>query len=251
MKKLNEPGETVESIFSEVEHTCTTQEAEESDQLQDGSSEDEQMGELEMEMDVAGEKLVKDTDKKPILVDRDSQTLVSEMTQETADAATQTTEFDYLFCSATKTQPFTEDYFKDSDDKTRFYTGLPDFHLLTKTFEFVSSYVTRRTKTLSLFQEYVMVLIKLRLNVPNLDLAYRFEVSLSTVSRVFKAWMEVLDVRLSPLISWPEREELWRTILRCFQYTFGKATTNHHRLLRNLHRSSFKSVGKSPDIFAL
>ena len=218
MAKLNEPGETVESIFSEVEHTCTTQETEESDQLQDGSSEDEQMGELEMEMGVPGEK-------KPILVDRDNQTLVSAMTKETADAVTQTTEFDYLFCSATKTLPFTEDYSKGSDDKTRFYTGLPDFHLLTKTFEFVSSYVTRRTKTLSLFQEFVMVLIKLRLNVPNLDLAYRFEVSLSTVSRIFKAWMEVLDVHLSPLISWPEREELWRTMPRCFQYTFGKATT--------------------------
>ena len=73
-------------------------------------------------------------------------------------------------------------------------------HLLIKTFEFVSPYVSRTTKTLSLFQEFVIVLIKLRLNVPNLDLAYRFEVSLSTVSRVFKAWMEVLDVRLSPLI---------------------------------------------------
>ena len=58
MAKLNEPGETVESIFSEVEHTCATQETEETDQLQDGSSEDEQMGELEMEMGVAGEKLV-------------------------------------------------------------------------------------------------------------------------------------------------------------------------------------------------
>ena len=98
-------------------------------------------------------------------------------------------------------------------------------HLLIKTFEFVSPYVSRTTKTLSLFQEFVIVLIKLRLNVPNLDLAYRFEVSLSTVSRVFKAWMEVLDVRLSPLISWPEREELWRKMPRCLQYTFGKATT--------------------------
>ena len=77
MTKLNEPGETVESIFSEVEHTCTTQEAEESDQLQDGSNEDEQMDELEMEVDVAGEKLVEDTDKNPILVDRGGQTLVS------------------------------------------------------------------------------------------------------------------------------------------------------------------------------
>lgn len=115
MKKFNEPGDTVENIFSEVEHTCTTQETEESDELQDGRSEDEEMGELEM--DVAGEKLVKDTDKKPVLVDRDNQTLISALSQEKVHVATQTTEFDYLFCSATKTQPFTEDYFKDSDDR--------------------------------------------------------------------------------------------------------------------------------------
>ena len=167
MKKLNEPGDTIESILSEVEHACTTQETEESDELQDSKSEDEELGELEGEMDVAGEKVVEDTNKKPVLVDRDSQTLISALTQEKVDVATQTTEFDYL-----KTQPFTDDYFKDSDDRSRFYTGLPDFHLLTTTFEFVSPYVTRRTKTLSLFQEFVMVLIKLRLNVPNLDLAY-------------------------------------------------------------------------------
>ena len=72
MKKLKELGETVESILSEVEHTCTTQEAEERDKLQDGSSEDEQMGELETEMDVAGKKLVEDTDKKRILLKNDS-----------------------------------------------------------------------------------------------------------------------------------------------------------------------------------
>ena len=160
MKKLNESGDTIESILSEVEHTCTTQETEESDELQDSRSEDE-------EMDVAGKKVVEDTNKKPVLLDRDSQTLISSLTQEKVDVATQTTEFDYL-----KTQPFTDDYFKDSDDRSRFYTGLPDFHLLTTTFEFVSPYVNRRTKTLSLFQEFVMVLIKLRLNVPNLYLAY-------------------------------------------------------------------------------
>ena len=72
MKKLKELGETVESILGEVEHTCTTQEAEERDKLQDGSSEDEQMGELVTEMDVAGKKLVEDTDKKRILLKNDS-----------------------------------------------------------------------------------------------------------------------------------------------------------------------------------
>ena len=118
MRKLNEPGDTVESIFSEIEHTGTTQETDESDEFQDGRSEDEEMSELDM--DVAGEKLVEDTDKKPVLVDRDSQTLVSALTQKKVHPETHTTEFDYLFCSATKIQPFMEDYFKNSDYKTRF-----------------------------------------------------------------------------------------------------------------------------------
>ena len=34
-----------------------------------------------------------------------------------------------------------------------------------------------------------------------------------------------MDIRLSPLISWPEREDLWRTMPKCFQYSFGKKTT--------------------------
>ena len=88
MKKLNESGDTIESILSEVEHTCTTQETEESDELQDSRSEDEEMGELEEEMDVAGEKVVEDTNKKPVLVDRDSQTLISSRTQEKVDVVT-------------------------------------------------------------------------------------------------------------------------------------------------------------------
>ena len=34
-----------------------------------------------------------------------------------------------------------------------------------------------------------------------------------------------MDIRLSPLINWPEREDLWRTMPKCFQYLFGKKTT--------------------------
>ena len=67
--------------------------------------------------------------------------------------------------------------------------------------------------------------MKLRLNMPLEDLAYRFNVSVSTVSRTFQATMVVMDVRLRPLIKWPEREELWRTMPRCCQYSFGKKTT--------------------------
>ena len=37
--------------------------------------------------------------------------------------------------------------------------------------------------------------------------------------------MVVMDVRLWPLIKWPECEELWRTMAQCFQHSFGKKTT--------------------------
>ncbi|CAH3106647.1 unnamed protein product [Porites lobata] len=64
-----------------------------------------------------------------------------------------------------------------------------------------------------------------RLDIPYRDLAYRFGVSISTVSRIFSSWLTTMEIRLSPLIYWPEREELWQTMPQCFQYSFGKKTT--------------------------
>ena len=70
-----------------------------------------------------------------------------------------------------------------------------------------------------------MILMKLRLNVPFQDLAYRFTTSVSTVSRIFSAWMVMMDAKLFPLVYWPEREQLWHTMPMCFQYVFGKKVT--------------------------
>lgn len=37
--------------------------------------------------------------------------------------------------------------------------------------------------------------------------------------------MIALDVRLAPLVSWPDREDLWHTMPQCFQDSFGKKVT--------------------------
>ncbi|XP_068735461.1 uncharacterized protein [Montipora capricornis] len=142
-----------------------------------------------------------------------------------SDASTQTEEFDYLFAESVTSKPFDKNYFKEDNGKVSFYTGLPTFEVLEATFNHVSPHVKRRTQSLSLFQEMVMVLVKLRLNVPHQDLAYRFGVSMSTVSRTFAHWLVIMDVRLSPLIRWPEREELWKTMPQCFKFSFGNKTT--------------------------
>ena len=141
------------------------------------------------------------------------------------DASTQTEEFDYLFTQPSTSKPFDQNYFRNDNTKVSFYTGLPTYEVLEATFNHVSPFVKRRTQNLTLFQEMIMVLMKLRLNGPHQDLAYRFGVSQSTVSRTFAHWLFIMDVRLSPLIRWPEREELWRTIPQCFKFSFGTKTT--------------------------
>ena len=62
--------------------------------------------------------------------------------------------------------------------------------------------------SLSHFQQFLLVLMKLRLNLMDLDLAYRFGISKSTVSKIMKKWMEIMYVRLRPLVKWPDCNEL-------------------------------------------
>lgn len=67
--------------------------------------------------------------------------------------------------------------------------------------------------------------IKLRLNVPQQDLAYRFYVSRTIVRRILVAWLTVMDICLSPLIVWPSREALQRSMPSCFIDSFGLRTS--------------------------
>ena len=73
------------------------------------------------------------------------------------NAETQTEEFDYLFLKSSGYQAPVRDFFK-SDERVRFYTGLPSYEVLVVVFEHVISHVTRRTQSLDRFQEFVMFL---------------------------------------------------------------------------------------------
>ena len=110
------------------------------------------------------------------------------------DAETQTEEFDYLIPKRSGYQAPDREFF-EADERVRFYAGLPSYEILNVMFQHVAPHVNRRTQTLNKFQEFVMVLMKLRLNVPFQDLAYRFAVSIATVSRIFLAWMVVMDAK--------------------------------------------------------
>ena len=53
--------------------------------------------------------------------------------------------------------------------------------------------------------EFLLVLMKLRLGSSNVDLSVRFHVSEATVSRLFTKWINYLYVRLGNLKIWPHR----------------------------------------------
>ena len=68
--------------------------------------------------------------------------------------------------------------------------------------------------------------MKLRLSLSNYDLGFRVGVSECTVSRVFSKWIEAMDIRMSFLITWPERECIRKTMPFCFRQSYGLKVTS-------------------------
>ena len=103
----------------------------------------------------------------------------------------------------------TEQSLQGDDSRVKFYTGLTSFVMLKALFDHIRpSAKEHHRSSLTYFQQFLLVLMKLRLNLLDQDLAYRFAVSQSTVSKVIKKWMEIMYIRLKPLVKWPEREML-------------------------------------------
>ena len=86
-----------------------------------------------------------------------------------------------------------EDFFKNDDEKVRYYTGLTNWKLLLIIYQFVQPCLnTASRSTLSAFQQLIMTLMRLHLGLSGQDLGYRFGVHRSTVSRVFSTVVCVL-----------------------------------------------------------
>ena len=77
-----------------------------------------------------------------------------------------------------------EDSFRGNDDKVWFYTGLSCWQLLFILLKFIEANLMHRSN-LTPFQQMLLTLMRLRLNLSAQDLAYQFRVHKSTVSRTF------------------------------------------------------------------
>ena len=111
----------------------------------------------------------------------------------------------------------TQDFLKSDEprasDVIKYYTGLPSYARLMAVFSFVSADLKEhRNSNLTLFQQFLVTIIKLRLNLCDQDIAYCFGVSQSTISKTFRKWINRMYIRLKPTIKWPDHEEVLKTM---------------------------------------
>ena len=62
-----------------------------------------------------------------------------------------------------------------------------------------------------------MVLIRLRLGILMRDLEFRFKISSSTISKIFNAWMPLMNECMSTLVYLPDLVVIQQKIPNCFQ----------------------------------
>jgi hypothetical protein len=75
-------------------------------------------------------------------------------------------------------------------------------------------------RKLSLFQEYIMTLVRLRLGLDTYFLGLLFGVSQTRVSQVFSTWINILHQVMSPLIKWPSKLKIQKYMPLCFKLKY-------------------------------
>ena len=103
----------------------------------------------------------------------------------------------------------------DSDNRTRFYTGLPN-HVTFLWLVNVCLPILPSSHFLS--TGLLIILVKLKLNLRMEDIALRFGISKSRVSKSFKEGFTKLSTHLRFLVRWPDKEEILRKLPRVFKH---------------------------------
>lgn len=123
--------------------------------------------------------------------------------------------------SALNENSINEESFADNNKKVVFYTGLSTRCLLKTIFSFIKPYLrVGGNSTLSPFQQLIVTLIRLCLNLQIQDIGYIFSVHNSTISSTFLHVIDVLYVKFKPLNRWPDCHILRKIMSMAFRRHF-------------------------------
>lgn len=107
------------------------------------------------------------------------------------------------------------------DSKTLYYTGLNTYEVFKIVLNIIEPYIKISGNTvLPASEQFLLTLVKLRLNLDFKDLAYRFGISQATASSYFKNTVHIMCLKFKSLVIWPERTVLKKTMPACFKESF-------------------------------
>ncbi|XP_044073318.1 uncharacterized protein LOC122885780 [Siniperca chuatsi] len=108
----------------------------------------------------------------------------------------------------------TENSLRNDAEKVKFYTGLPNYFVLETVMWLLAPHMDgMKNMKLSKFQQLLLTLMRLRLDLRNQDLAYRFGVKVGTVTRTVHQMVNIMSSTLVPTaVFWPSRAELRKNL---------------------------------------
>ena len=132
--------------------------------------------------------------------------------------------------------------FIGSDSDFRFYTGFPNYSSFKAFYDYLSPACEHlmyhgsntapitsesqikcdKQRSMSPEQELFLVLTRLRLGLLLQDIAHRFNISPTSVSRILKTWIPFLHQRLRALPIWPSRKFIEDNMPSCFKQVYPK-----------------------------
>ena len=121
-----------------------------------------------------------------------------------------------------KTQCTFDENLLCDNESIKCLTGLPSGNTAKIVFDEIDHYLPD-SASLPKFKQFMLTLIRLRMNVSLQFLAFIFQIHVSTASRIFNKVINIMYGRLVPiLVFWPEREVLRKTLPVSFRRTFSK-----------------------------
>lgn len=109
-----------------------------------------------------------------------------------------------------------------SDADSLLYTGIPltEFHTLVACLKPFSN----ASSSMSVVDQILMTLMKLKQNFVMADLARRFKISQGQVSKIVKMWVDIMCEHMKDLTLWLPRETIKATLPKAFQKHFENTT---------------------------
>lgn len=107
-----------------------------------------------------------------------------------------------------------ENSLRNDAEKVKFYTGLPNYFVFETVMWLLAPHMDgMKNVKLSKFQQLLLTLMRLRLDLRNQDLAYRFGVKVGTVIRTVHRMVNIMSSTLVPTaVFWPSRAELRKNL---------------------------------------